>query len=66
MTSQIRELTLLVDVEQPTANWLWESHIQWKGLNGVLVKKIGEGNQMIEIEGVGICDQCECAKCQKW
>lgn len=46
----LRELTLVVRVEQPTANWIWECHGQMKGLHGVLVTKICEGDQTCDFD----------------
>ena len=41
----MRKLTLVVDVDQPTANWIWESHKKNKSINGVNVLSISEGDK---------------------
>ena len=38
-----RILTLVVEVDQPEADWIWESHLRGK-INGVIVKSISNGD----------------------
>lgn len=42
----IRTLTLVVEVHQPQANWIWESHQAELEFDGVYVKAIAEGDRL--------------------
>ena len=46
----MRILTLVIEADQPTANWIWESHLKNKMINGVTVDAIGSGNQLKRME----------------
>lgn len=46
MSGKVRQLTLVISVDQPDANWIWDSHIKNTFVNGVLVEKIAEGDMM--------------------
>lgn len=46
----MRKLTLLVEVKQPEANWIWETHKTQEMFLGVVVKAIGEGDKIKELE----------------
>lgn len=44
-----RLLTIVIEVEQPAANWLWEIHRTGKGLHGVCsVHAMANGDQLEE------------------
>jgi hypothetical protein len=44
-----RILTLVVEVEQPEGNWIWESHLKGR-VNGVTINSISEGDLLTEVE----------------
>ena len=45
----MRKLTLVVEIDQPEANWLWEAHRDSKLINGVKVDSIADGNALKEL-----------------
>ncbi len=44
-----RIITIVCSVDQPTANWLWETHLTGEIKEGIKVLAIGEGNAFKEI-----------------
>lgn len=44
----MRQLTIVIDAEQPEANWLWDTMMQRKHIHGVQVFKIGDGDLTLD------------------
>ena len=45
-----RILTLVVEIDEESSSWIWDSHINANACNGIQVLVIGEGDQ--------ICQNC--------
>ena len=46
----MRTLTLVVESNQPDANWIWESHRNNELINGVKIQVIASGNELERLE----------------
>jgi hypothetical protein len=42
----MRTLTLVVEAEQPRANWIWDDHVTNRARFGIKIVAIGEGDLM--------------------
>ena len=42
-----RTLTLVVDIHQPRANWLWRSFAECRYVNGCYVRSVSEGDTLL-------------------
>ena len=45
-----RTLTIVVEADQPEADWIWNTHRDSKKQHGVVVNKIASGDQLAELE----------------
>ena len=59
-----RQLTIEVEVDQPEANWIWESHLNGTKFHGMRVGSIEEGHVL------NVCPHCKepgtDSTCQCW
>ena len=44
-----RILTLVVEVDRPEADWIWENHKEGKAINGVKVNSISNGDLLEDL-----------------
>lgn len=52
-----RKLTLEVEIDQPMADWIWESHAEGLAHDGVRIVSISEGHASHQADR----EQCACA-----
>ncbi len=48
MTKRI--LTLVVEVEQPEANWIWKTHIHGESFHGISIISIANNDKIRELD----------------
>jgi len=45
-----RILTLVVEIEQPEANWIWKTHINGESFHGVSIIAIANNDKIQELD----------------
>jgi hypothetical protein len=48
----MRRLTIVIDVDQPDANWLWKAHSSGETIHGIRIEAIAEGDKLKEFDNL--------------